>query len=57
MSTGFRETNMGFTFSPERTTMGVITSQRHERLKVGSNYQNLKRAVVWKGLPDQSLKI
>lgn len=57
MSTGFRETNMGFTFSPERTTMGVITSQRHERLKVGSDYQNLKRAVVWKGLPDQSLKI
>lgn len=54
MSTGFRETNMGYTFSPVRATMGIITSQRHERLQVGSDYQNLKRAVVWKRLPDQS---
>lgn len=34
--TGFRETNMGYTCSPVRTTMGNITSQRHERLKVES---------------------
>lgn len=54
MSTGFRETNMGYTFSPVGATMGIITSQRHERLQVGSDYQHLKRAVVWKRLPDQS---